>query len=97
LQEKNEFGMLGEGNENLFMKQPDRYLPLQMKKRDIFFNNLIGGIGWGVGSALGATLVVGILGYFISQSKTLPFVGKIVETTIQEVQKQQDSLQHREK
>ncbi len=77
------------------MKHAERYIPQPMKKREIFLNNFLGGMAWGLGSVIGATIVVGIIGFFLSQSKTLPFVGKIVETTLQEMEKQQYSLQKR--
>ena len=35
---------------------------LDRKKRDIIFRNFLGGIAWGLGSVIGATVVVAIIG-----------------------------------
>ncbi|CAN5299554.1 hypothetical protein BH10PAT2_BH10PAT2_1980 [soil metagenome] len=44
----------------------------------LFIDNLIGGIGWGVGSVIGATVVVGLIGFFITQTKSVPFLGNMI-------------------
>jgi len=47
-------------------------------KKDIFIQNLIGGIGWGIGSVVGATLIVGVLGTAILRSQNIPIIGKYI-------------------
>ena len=37
----------------------------KMKRRSIFVNNFIGGLAWGVGSVVGATIVISILFGFL--------------------------------
>lgn len=58
-------------------------------RRKIMIDNFLGGISWGVGSAVGATLVVSILALLLAQSTQLPLVGKIVESVMTEVERQQ--------
>lgn len=38
---------------------------INMKKKDIMIGNFLGGIAWGVGSVVGATVIVGILIYVL--------------------------------
>ncbi len=39
---------------------------MEIKKKDIIIGNFLGGIAWGVGSALGASVVVGVIIYFLN-------------------------------
>ncbi|KKS14251.1 hypothetical protein A2617_00975 [Candidatus Daviesbacteria bacterium RIFOXYD1_FULL_41_10] len=36
-----------------------------MKKKDIMIGNFLGGLAWGVGSVIGASVIVGILFYIL--------------------------------
>lgn len=36
-----------------------------IKRKDIMLGNFLGGLAWGVGSVIGASVVVGILGYIL--------------------------------
>ncbi|MDD2823240.1 MAG: DUF5665 domain-containing protein [Candidatus Daviesbacteria bacterium] len=38
----------------------------RLKKRTIMVNNFLGGISWGVGTVIGASVVVGALGYILN-------------------------------
>lgn len=59
-------------------------------RQQLFLDNLLGGIAWGVGSVIGATLVIGILGFSIAQLKTVPFLGDVVAVIIHEITQYQD-------
>ena len=48
-----------------------------MKKRHIMLNNFLGGLAWGVGSVIGATIIVAILIGILSQLNFLPGVSSI--------------------
>lgn len=48
-----------------------------MKKKDIMLNNLLGGIAWGFGSVVGASLVVGTLGYIFNKLGILSAIGSL--------------------
>lgn len=44
-------------------------------KRELMLANLLGGMAWGVGSVLGATLIVAILLYSLNALGGLPLIG----------------------
>jgi len=54
-------------------------------KRRIFVDNLVGGIAWGVGSIIGATIIIGALGLLVTRSKNIPLVGDVVQIIIEEI------------
>lgn len=49
---------------------------LSIKKN--ILNNFVGGVSWGIGITLGATLLLAIIGYAISQINYIPIVGNFV-------------------
>lgn len=57
-------------------------------RREIMLNNFLGGISWGVGSVIGATVVIAIIGIVIAQTQSVPFLGNIVKTTMDEIEDQ---------
>lgn len=69
--------------------QNDKSLSIYKSRKDLFIDNLIGGISWGVGSVVGATVVIGMLGFVIAQTQSIPFLGKIVNVVTTEIQQQQ--------
>lgn len=58
----------------------------------ILYFNFVGGLSWGVGTVLGATVMVGLLGLFVSRSRNIPFVGEITNVFLQEIQRGQESF-----
>jgi len=51
---------------------------LERKKRDILFRNFLGGIAWGVGSVVGASLIVGIIGWLLTSLGILSFFSQLI-------------------
>lgn len=51
----------------------------------IFTDNLIGGVAWGVGSIIGATIIIGALGLFITRTRNIPLIGDVVQVIIEEI------------
>ncbi len=49
-----------------------------MKKGDIIFGNFLGGLFWGVGSAIGATVVVAIILGILGQLNFIPGISDFV-------------------
>jgi len=47
-------------------------------KKGIILNNFLGGMAWGVGSALGAALLVAVLGIILTKINLVPMVGTFV-------------------
>ena len=48
-------------------------------RRRIFFDNFLGGVAWGVGSVIGATLVIGLLSLIFVRMKRIPLFGELVQ------------------
>lgn len=46
--------------------------------KQIFFNNMLGGIAWGIGATLGASLLLSFLGIILSQLNFIPIIGTFV-------------------
>ncbi len=51
-------------------------------KRQLMLANFLGGISWGFGSVIGATLVVALLVTILNLLGTLPFIGQAIQHTI---------------
>jgi hypothetical protein len=57
----------------------DKYNAVKESRKDIFVNNLVGGIAWGLGATVGLAIVLTILGYVFSKFDTVPVVGEYVK------------------
>lgn len=57
----------------------------KMKKKDIIINNFLGGLAWGLGSVIGATLVVAILVGFLKSINFVPIIGDFTHQVMQDV------------
>lgn len=38
---------------------------MNLSRKEIMFNNFLGGLAWGFGTAVGATVVVAVIGYIL--------------------------------
>lgn len=56
------------------------YDQVQLPLGRVIMNNLLGGIAWGFGTVVGATIVVGIIAWALSQLGFLPLVGETLAT-----------------
>ena len=54
--------------------------PIYIKKKDIVVGNFLGGLAWGVGSVIGATIVVAILLGILGQLNFIPGVADLVNS-----------------
>lgn len=59
---------------------------VDMKKKDIVVGNFLGGLAWGLGSVLGATVVVAILLGLLRTVNFVPFVGGFISGVMQQVE-----------
>ncbi len=55
-----------------------------MKKRSIVINNFLGGLAWGVGSVLGATIVISIVFGIMRNFNFLPIIGPLFDEAIEQ-------------
>lgn len=54
--------------------------------KQLMWRNFLRGIAFGLGTTVGVALIIGILTYFISQLKTIPFFETLInETRIEDV------------
>ena len=54
----------------------------QQRKRDILTKNFLGGLAWGLGSVIGATLVVTLLVWILSSLNFIPFIGNFASSIV---------------
>lgn len=68
------------------MTEPKRGVDaIYRSKRQILAYNFLGGLAWGVGTAIGATTIVAILAYIVSQINLIPGIGSFVAQVIDAV------------
>ncbi|MDP2671411.1 MAG: DUF5665 domain-containing protein [bacterium] len=57
-----------------------QYSPFQMA-----FNSFLSGLAWGVGSVLGATVIVTLIVFFVSKLDTAPIIGGYISNIIDSI------------
>jgi len=60
----------------------ERYEGVLKNRKQIFFNNLIGGLAWGIGATLGLAILITILGFIAQHINFVPVVGNFVSEVI---------------
>lgn len=61
------------------------HIHLKSRKR-IIIDNFLGGIAWGLGTVIGATVLVGLIGILIVRTRSVPLVGDVVNVFMSEIQ-----------
>ena len=64
--------------------QKEKFEQIYRSRREIFFNNFLGGIGWRLGTLVGAVIIVGIIGFLLSKVNVVPLIGSWLAQIIQE-------------
>lgn len=75
------------------MAKPEPAHRIYRSRKDLFIDNLLGGIAWGFGGVIGATVVVAIIGIIIARLETTPLLGAYISSLLEEVQRQQQNFQ----
>lgn len=57
--------------------QMEQHLKANMtiSKKDLIISNFLGGLAWGLGTVIGATVIVAILGYILKMLGVFEFLG----------------------
>jgi len=64
----------------------ERFEVVKSNRKQIFFNNFLGGIAWALGATAGLSIIVAILAIILKNVNLIPFfgnyIGKIIEFII---------------
>lgn len=63
-------------------------------RRRIFFDNLLGGIAWGVGSVIGATIIIGLLSLIFVRMNKIPLIGDLVGKFASEINEAEEETKN---
>lgn len=63
----------------------ERYEGINRSRREIFVNNFVGGIAWGLGATVGLAVLLIILGIVTTRINLVPYVGDFVADVSKEV------------
>lgn len=72
-------------NQTLDLRNKNQHVFIKSRKK-IITDNFLGGMSWGFGSVIGATLIVGLLGLAVVRTKSVPLIGDVVKVLINEIQ-----------
>ncbi len=64
------------------MNQPYEKSSLRLSKKEIIFNNILGGISWAFGATIGLGLIFTLLGIIGKNVNLVPYVGSFVSKII---------------
>ena len=54
-------------------------------RKNIFIDNFVGGIAWGLGASVGLAILLAVVGYIISRIDWVPFFGKVMSEASRQV------------
>lgn len=69
----------------------DKYDKVKESKKEIFFNNLIGGVAWGLGATVGAAIILAVAGIILTKVNTIPVVGNYIENILLYISENQNT------
>ncbi len=73
------------------MSSEDKYDKVRESKKELFFNNLIGGIAWGLGATVGAAIILALMGVLLTKVNTVPVIGSYVENVLEYIAENQQT------
>lgn len=60
----------------------EKHEGIYKSRKQIFFNNIIGGFGWAIGVTFGISLLIALLGFLASRVDLVPVIGGFVSDVI---------------
>ena len=60
----------------------NRHLHVHKGKLEIFINNFLGGMAWGLGASVGVSLLFTLLGLLAAKVGVVPIVGSFVSSVL---------------
>lgn len=64
----------------------ERHEYIHKSKKEIFINNLLGGVAWGIGATVGLSIVLALLSILGNAIGFVPIVGDFVSQVINYIQ-----------
>ena len=61
----------------------EKYNQIHRSRKEMLFNNFLGGIAWSLGTIIGATIIVGILGFILTKIDIIPIIGSFISQIIE--------------
>ena len=68
---------------------PDKgHTRIHISTRKVILNNFLGGLAWGLGTVLGATVIVAIVIILLTKLNTVPVIGDFFSKLLETIQPQ---------
>ena len=65
------------------------YTKIHLSTGKMIVNNFLGGLAWGFGTVLGATIVAALVLFILSQLNTVPIIGDFINNVMEEINTRQ--------
>ena len=70
----------------------EQYKAVFKNKREMMWNNFLGGLSWALGAIVGTAIILGLLSLLATQVNLIPIVGSFVSDIIDFVIKNNNNL-----
>lgn len=65
------------------------YTKVHLSPGRLMWNNFLGGLAWGFGTVLGATIVVALVLFILSKLDTVPIIGDFISRILEQIELRQ--------
>lgn len=63
----------------------DKSQTIYKSRKQLLIDNFLSGIMWGLGTVIGASLVVTVIGIIIARSQQLPLIGSYINSVVSQL------------